>query len=81
MAVIYRAQVILLITTGEFTATVHQHARQLAETSGHQAILIDKAGLSSYVNEGLPGLFRQFEQQAREILGWKAPQRGVRIGE
>ena len=77
MAVIYRAQVILLITTGEFTATVRQHARQLAETSGQQAILVDKAGLAVYLNEGVAGLFRQFEQRAREILEWKAPQRGV----
>lgn len=81
MAVIYRAHVVLLITTGVFTATVRQHARQLAETSGHQAILIDEAGLSVYINEGVPGLFRQFEQRAREILEWKAPQRGVQAKE
>lgn len=79
MAVIYRAQVILLITTGEFTATVRQNARQLAETSGHQAILIDKAGLAVYLAEGVTGLFRQFEQGAREILKWKTPQRGVQV--
>lgn len=77
MAVIYRAQVILLVTTGEYTATVKQHARQLAETSGHQAILIDRAGLDVYIREGAIGLFRQFEQGAREILKWKSPQRGV----
>jgi hypothetical protein len=77
MAVIYRAQVVLLITTGEFTATVRQHARQIAETSGHQAILIDNACLSVYINEGAPGLFRQFGQRARQILEWKAPQRRV----
>ena len=77
MAVIYRAHVILLITTGEFTGTVRQHARQLAETSGHQAILIDKTGLAVYRKEGILGLFRQFEQRARQILEWKAPQRGV----
>lgn len=77
MAVIYRAQVVLLITTGEFTTTVHQNARQLAETSGHQAILIDKEGLAIYLNEGVSGLFRQFEQRAREILEWKSPQRGA----
>ncbi|HEX8583326.1 MAG TPA: restriction endonuclease [Allosphingosinicella sp.] len=77
MAVIYRAQVILLITTGEFTTTVHQHARQLAETSGHQAILIDRASLAAYIRDGAAGLFRQFEQQAQGVLAWKAPQRGV----
>jgi hypothetical protein len=77
MAVIYRAQVILLVTTGEFTATVRQNARQLAETSGHQAILIDRTGLGTYLNDGAVGLFRQFEHRAREILEWKAPQRSA----
>lgn len=81
MAVMYRAQVILIITTGVFTSTVHLHARQLAETSGHQAILIDQDGLALYLSEGVAGLFRQFEQRARDILEWKAPQRGVQIEE
>jgi hypothetical protein len=81
MAVIYRAQVILLITTGDFTATVRQNARQLAETSSHQAILIDKECLAIYLDEGVAGLFRQFEQRAREILEWKTPQRGVQTEE
>ncbi|MDC7812366.1 restriction endonuclease [Sphingomonas koreensis] len=81
MAVMYRAQVILIITTGVFTSTVHLHARQLAETSGHQAILIDKDGLALYLAEGVAGLFRQFEQRARDILEWKVPQRGVQIEE
>ena len=79
--VIYRAQVILLVTTGDFTATVSQNARQLAETSGHQAILVDKTGLAIYLKEGVTGLFRQFEQRAREILEWKAPQRGVQAAD
>ena len=78
MAVIYRAQVVLLITTGEFTTTVVRDARQLAETSSIQAILIDKVGLATYIKDGAPGLFGLFEQRAREILGWKAPQRGMR---
>jgi hypothetical protein len=77
MAVIYRAHVVLLVTTGEFTSTVRQNARQLAETNGLQAILIDKDGLAIYLQEGVAGLFRQFEQRAREILEWKAPQRGI----
>ena len=76
MAVIYRAQVILLVTTGEFTTTVRHHARELAETTGMQAILIEKAELAIYLTEGVAGLFRQFERRAREILEWKAPQRG-----
>ena len=79
MAVIYRAQVVLLITTGVFTSTVYLHARQLAEISGHQAILIDQDGLALYRAEGVAGLFRQFEQRAREILEWKAPQRSEQI--
>lgn len=81
MAVIYQAQVILIITTGVFTSTVYLHARQLAENSGHQAILVDRDGLALYLAEGVAGLFRQFEQQARDILQWKAPQRGVHIEE
>ena len=81
MAVIYRAQVILIITTGVFTATVHVHARQLAETSGLQAILIDQDSLALYLAEGVAGLFRQFEQRARDILEWKTPQRGVQVEE
>jgi HJR/Mrr/RecB family endonuclease len=78
MAVLYRAQVVLLVTTGEFTSTVRQNARQLAETSGHQAILIDEDGLATYLNEGVAGLFRQFEHRAREILEWKAAQRSLK---
>ena len=77
MAVIYRAQVILLITTGEFTTTVRHHARELAETTGMQAILIEKAELAVYLKDGAAGLFQQFERRAREILEWKVPQRGV----
>tara|TARA_E500000318_G_scaffold110822_1_gene127337 strand:+ start:1277 stop:2782 length:1506 start_codon:yes stop_codon:yes gene_type:complete len=75
MAVLYKAQVILIITTGEFTKTVHLHAKQLSETSSHQAILIDKFGLQIYFDEGVTGLFREMGLQARDILEWKLPQR------
>ena len=77
MAVLYRAQVILLVTTGTFTATVRKHAQELAATTSMQALLIDGTGLAAYIDDGIEGLFRQFEIKAREILGWKTTQRGV----
>ncbi|MDP1987444.1 restriction endonuclease, partial [Phenylobacterium sp.] len=81
MAVLYRAQVILLVTTGDFSLTVRRHAQELAETTNMQALLINGAELETYLNEGIAGLFRQFEQRAREVLGWKTSQRGVEAEE
>jgi len=76
MAVLYRAQVVLIVTTGRFTATVHVHARDLAETNSIQAILIDGAALADYRRRGALGLIPHFQKLAEKTRDWKRPQLG-----
>ena len=74
MAVLYRAQVVLLLTTGRFTATVSVHAKELAETNSLQAILIDGSALADYRRRGAIGLVPHFQQFAEKTRDWKRPQ-------
>lgn len=74
MAVLYRAQVVLIVTTGRFTATVHVHAKELAETNSLQAVLIDGAALADYRKRGALGLIPHFQRLAEKTRDWKRPQ-------
>jgi hypothetical protein len=74
MAVLYRAQVVLIVTTGRFTATVHVHAKNLAETNSLQAVLIDGAALADYRKRGALGLIPHFHRLAEKTRDWKRPQ-------
>jgi hypothetical protein len=78
MAVLYKAQVILLVTTGSFTQTVRLHAKELAETTNLQAILVDSRDLEAYAAEGVLALLERFTLAARHIQSQKARQLSLR---
>ena len=48
MAVVLKAQVIVLVTTGRFTRAVRTFANGLASSSAQQAILVDRDLLKKY---------------------------------
>jgi hypothetical protein len=74
MAILYRAQVVALITTGRFPKTVRRHAEQLAETTAMQAVLIDGVVLKSYEQRGAPALHEFFNANARSVMQLKQKQ-------
>ena len=76
MAVLYRAQVVLLVTTGQFSGTVFKHARELSQSNSIQAILVDRAALQDYRRTGVMALVSHFNKWAKDILEWKRPQLG-----
>jgi hypothetical protein len=78
MAVLLKAQVIVLATTGRFASSVYEHADQVAETTAMQVVLIDGAGLRQYLRNGDAALQHFFRTKAAETLALKQLQRLVR---
>lgn len=74
MAVLLKAHVVVLVTTGTFSPTVKTYATELAATSPHQAVLVDKTVLAAYKAGGSAALRKHFNLNAREILSIKRPQ-------
>src|SRR5262249_3105359 len=52
MAVLLKAHVIVLVTTGRFAETVSEHADGLAETTPLQVVLLNVGVLSQYQEKG-----------------------------
>jgi Restriction endonuclease len=74
MAVLLRAQVIVMVTTGRFTGTVKTYARELMEAENLQVILIDQDVLHRYRQGGLGALMEFLHAQAREAMRTKRRQ-------
>jgi hypothetical protein len=67
MALLYRAQIVLLIATGHFTSAVYRHARDLAETNSLQAISLDADALASYAKSGVLAPLKHLQKHAADI--------------
>ena len=74
MAVVLKAHVILMVTTGTFRRTVHTFAMGLAATSALQAILVDGELLQRYKTHGGAAVVESLQKAAHHILALKASQ-------
>lgn len=74
MAVLLKAHVIVMVTTGAFRSTVTDAARSLAETTPLQALLLDGNALTGYKDHGVGFLVEYIRRSAAKVLEWKRPQ-------
>jgi len=71
MAVVLKAHVIAMITTGVITPTVRQYADGLASASALQAVLIDGAVLNKYRSKGPEAIIDHLRDSAYRVLKLK----------
>lgn len=74
MAVVLKAHVIVLVTTGRFTRAVRTFADGLASSSANQAILIDADLLKKYRETGGHAVIDWLKINAYRVLTLKEPQ-------
>lgn len=74
MATLLKAQVVVIVTTGTFAATVSKFARQAAETTAIQVVLLDRKSLANYRTKGAGGLRAELHSFAEQALTRKRPQ-------
>lgn len=74
MAVLLRAHVVVIVTTGSFSPAVDTYARELATTTALQVVLVDATVLASYRKLGSSALRKFFNERARQTLTIKRPQ-------
>jgi hypothetical protein len=74
MAVLLKAHVIVLVTTGRFAETVREHADGLAETTPLQVVLIDGEVLKQYQERGATYLVHHFRTTAEGTMRLKRRQ-------
>jgi hypothetical protein len=83
MAVLLRAHVIVMVTTGRFAGTVVTYAKELMDTQHLEVILIDKNVLAKYRSGGLRALMDFLHSEAEATMRLKRGQieRHVAAGE
>lgn len=81
MAVLLRAQVIVIATTSRFASSVPEHARQVAETTAMQVVLVDGETVRSYMKSGDDVLKRHFHKVAGETLRQKQQQTAIKVSD
>lgn len=74
MAVVLKAQVIAIVTTGKIGSTVRKYADGLAATSTFQAVLIDGDMLGKYRLHGANAIIDHLKVNAYRVLKQKEPQ-------
>ena len=74
MALVLRAHVIVMVTTGTFSRTVTEYANGLAESSPLQAVLLDRKVLGDYRTRGGSAVIDYLRQSAHNVLRLKASQ-------
>lgn len=74
MAVLLHAHVIVLVTTGAFRRTVVQAAKDVAESTPLQVVLLDGHDVESYRRQGASYLLDFFHAAAGRTLELKRPQ-------
>ncbi|HEY4225767.1 MAG TPA: restriction endonuclease [Pseudolysinimonas sp.] len=74
MATLLRAQVVVIVTTAEFARSVLEYARQAAETTAIQVVLIDGKMLGRYREGGSAALRNELHSRAVEVLTLKRHQ-------
>ncbi|WP_081626613.1 MULTISPECIES: restriction endonuclease [unclassified Leifsonia] len=74
MATLLRAQVVVIVTTAAFAKSVRDFARQAAETTAIQVVLLDKLILENYAHQGPIALREELHSRAVEVLTLKRSQ-------
>lgn len=74
MAVLLRAHVVVLVTTGKFSPAVSSYAVELATTSALQVVLVDGTVLERYKTSGGSAIRELFNSTARATLAVKRSQ-------
>lgn len=74
MATLLRAQVVVIVTTGSFAKSVVAYAREAAESTAIQVVLLDKSSLANYRTKGPAGLRSEFHDVALSALRRKRAQ-------
>jgi hypothetical protein len=83
MAVLLRAHVIVMVTTGRFASSVETYARELMDTQNLQVVLVDKKVLARYKAGGMHALLDFLHSSAEATMRLKRGQleRHVEAGE
>jgi hypothetical protein len=74
VAVLLRAHVIVMVTTGSFRRSVTEHAERLAETTATQAVLVDQRALADYEKGGAQSIMSFFHKYASQTMTLKKSQ-------
>lgn len=74
MAVMLRAHVIVLVTTGGFASSVQTYARELMDTQHLQVVLIDRKTIRSYQRGGTSALVGYLHETAQTTMRLKRAQ-------
>jgi hypothetical protein len=74
MAVLLKAHVIVIATTGRFASTVEKYANELAQTTPFQTVLLDGSILSQYKDKGISVLQEFFRAKAKQTMQLKRNQ-------
>jgi len=77
MATLLRAQVVVILSTGGFTRTVQELAREAAGNTSIQIILLGPDALHSFKDGGVASLREELHRQAVQVLALKQHQRHV----
>jgi hypothetical protein len=68
MALLVRAHVVVMVTTGSFSSTLVNHAKKATENTPIQVVLIDGSVLASYRTRGVGALLDHLERTATATL-------------
>lgn len=74
MAVLLRAQVVVMVTTGRFARSVAEHARRAHETTPLQIVLVDGDILARYRSSGESAVTDFFSREAEQTMRHKRGQ-------
>lgn len=74
MATLLKAQVVVILTTSKFAGSVREFAKQAAESSAIQIILLDGGSLDAYREKGPKALRDELHGHARRALTLKRNQ-------
>lgn len=81
MATLLRAHVVVMVTTGRFSAPVAHYAMELASSGPLQVVLVDGVQLKRYRDGGRQSIARHFHKGAAAAMALKRPQVDRPIGE
>lgn len=74
MAVLLKAHVVVMVTTGTFARSVVGYANSIAETTPLQVVLVDRKRLDNHNANGPTSLFDHFRKEAAQTLRLKRGQ-------
>lgn len=74
LATLFKAHVVVMVTTGRFGASVEQHAAEAMRTTSLQIVLLDGDALHAYLRKGRAALLAHLHENAGHTLRLKRAQ-------